>query len=691
VVAAVAAAAAMATGLLPAGVKREAGLSVLLVSIDTLRADALGAYGRQGADTPWIDRLASEGVLFETVRAHSVVTLPSHSNLLSGRLPLEHGVRDNTGFRFPKDVPTLATLLKERGYRTGAFVSAFVLDSRFGLDRGFDVYDDLLGGAEARAEFHVPERRGGLTVAAASSWLAAQGEGPRFLFLHLYEPHFPYEPREPQRTRFAAEPYHGEVSAVDAALAPLFGRILDGPEKERWLVVLTSDHGESLGEHAEMTHGIFAYEASLRVPLILHAPGLLRPRVVTTPAGHVDLLPTVLDALGLPAPDGLSGRSLWPLAFGKRAAPVPAYFEALSSSLNRGWAPLRGVVDGGLKYVDLPLPELYDLEQDPSEASNLVARRPADLDRLRERLARFRERDGVSRVAEEAEALERLRALGYVASAASHMKERYGEADDPKNLVEIDTRIRDVVSRYRSGDLQGAIALCEENIRERPEMPVSYLHLAYLQRGLGNLKQAVAAARRSFELRPLDAEALSLYAVYLTEAGQPAEAVKVTGPYATGREPDLDVLTARGMALARLGRFDTALATFETARAVDPSNASTLVNVGTVHLMAGARDPARRAFEAALAVDPGIARAHNSLGVMAMTEGRSDEAVLRWKRAVELDPRDYQTLYNLGATLRRLSRATEAQQYLEAYLREAPLALEARDMERVRAWLGRRS
>ena len=222
-------------------------------------------------------------------------------------------------------------------------------------------------------------------------------------------------------------------------------------------------------------------------------------------------------------------------------------------------------------------------------------------------------------------------------------------------------------------------------------MPVSYLHLAYLERGLANLPGAVAAARRAFELRPLDAEALSLYAVYLTEAGQAAEAVKVTGPYTASAQPDLDVLTARGMALARLGRFDAALATFETARGVDPSNTSVLVNVGTVHLMAGARDPARRAFEAALAVDPGIARAHNSLGVMAMTDGRADEAVLRWKRAVELDPRDYQTLFNLGATLRRMGRSAEAQPYLEAYLREAPLALEARDMQRVRAWLGRRS
>jgi arylsulfatase A-like enzyme/Flp pilus assembly protein TadD len=672
--------------------KREAGLSVLLVSIDTLRSDALGAYGRANAGTPFIDRLAGAGVRFQNVHAHNVVTLASHSNMLSGRYPFEHGVRDNSGFRFPKDVPTLATLLKQHGYATAAFVSAFVLDARFGLDRGFDVYDDRLGGAEARSEFLVPERHAEKTVAAATAWLARAGSAPRFLFLHIYEPHFPYEPPEPYRSRYASEPYQGEVAAADAALGPLLAPLLAEGARGNLLVVLTGDHGESLGSHGEMTHGIFGYEETLRVPLILYCPRLLKPRVVSEPARHVDLLPTLLDALALQAPPGLSGRSLWPLAFGRSLGPAPVYFEALSSSLNRGWAPLHGVLADGLKYVDLPEPELYDLRADPAEERNLAARRPVDLERLKAVLGGFTARDrGISRVAEEAEALEHLRALGYVAAAASQVKQTYGKQDDPKNLVAIDTRIRDVVSLYRSGDLKAAIALCRQNIAERPEMPVSYLHLAYLERGLGNLETAVAAARRSFELRPLDAEAVSLYAIYLTEAGHAAEAVKVTAPYVGRGEPDLDVLTARGMALARLGRFDDARATFEIARTAHPTNALTLVNVGTVELMAGSRDAAQRSFEAALAIDSSVARAHNSLGVIAMTEGHGEEAVEHWQRAVELDPRDYQTLFNLGDTLRRMGRDAEARRYLEAYLREAPLALERRDIERVRAWLGRAS
>lgn len=667
---------------------REGGLDVLLVSIDTLRADALGSYGRAGADTPVLDRVAREGVRFERARTHNVVTLPAHANMLSGRLPLSHGVRDNSGFRFPADVPTLATLLKQQGYRTAAFVSAFVLDSRFGLDRGFDVYDDRLGGSEVRTEFQVPERPAARTVEAARRWWQQADGGPRFAFVHLYDPHFPYEAPEPFRSRHAAAPYQGEVAATDAALAPLLEPILAAGERSRTLVIVTSDHGESLGEHEEMTHGIFAYEATLRVPLLLHAPRLLRPRVVVDDVGQVDLLPTVLDALGLPLPEGLDGRSLWPLAFGRALPKRPLYFESLSSALNRRWAPLYGVYDAPLKYVDLPLPELYDLVADPRETKNRVATMPQELERMRALLGRLRGGDrGIRRVEEEAAALQRLRALGYVAGGGAEIKERYTDADDPKNLVGIDTRIRHVIERYRAGDFEGALALCRENIRERPEMPISHLHLAYLERARGNLPAAVAAARRSFELQPLEGEAISLYAAYLTEAGDAAEAARVTAPYLETAEPDLDVLTAHGMALARLGRFDAALARFERGQAVDPTNALNHVNRATVYLMRGDGAAARAALEAALAIDPGVARAWNGLGVIAMQTGDPDAAIRAWQRAVELDPRDYQTLFNLGATLRGRGRAVEARPYLEAYLREAPRALEARDLDRVRAWL----
>jgi arylsulfatase A-like enzyme/Flp pilus assembly protein TadD len=671
-------------------VRPEPGLSVLLVSIDTLRADALGSYGRAGAETPWLDGLARGGVRFDRAHAHNVVTLPSHANLLSGRYPLAHGVRDNSGFRFSADQPTLATILKARGYRTGAFVSSFALDSRFGLDAGFDVYDDRLGGAETHTAFLVPERRGPETVEAAVRWRAAQGDVPVFLFVHLYEPHFPYAPPPPLAARFPGQPYQGEVAAVDAALGPLLEPILKAGDRGRTLVVMTADHGEALGDHGEATHGIFAYEATLHVPLILYAPRLLPPTVVSAPVRHVDVLPTVLDLLGLPPPPESDGRSLLPLIGGGSAPDTPSYFEALSASLNQGWAPLRGVIDGGLKYVDLPLPELYDVTADPGETRNLAAERPADLERLRGLLSRLRTTESrVQPGTEDADARERLRALGYAAAGQPlREKERYTEDDDPKRLIDLDARASEVLRLYHAGDLDGALAQSREIIRRRPGMPIAHLHEAFLLRERGDLRGAVEAARRAVALRPGDAESAALLGVYLSQAGRPREAVDLLEPYAKAPHADLDVLTARGMAFSALGRREEALATFARARETDPSNAMVLVNIGTVHLMAGETERARESFESALKIDGGLARAYNSLGVIAAREGRLGEAIESWKQAARLDPTDYQTLFNLGSVLRGQGREAEARPYLESYLRAAPLALEAADIARVRAWLG---
>jgi arylsulfatase A-like enzyme/Flp pilus assembly protein TadD len=669
--------------------RHEGDYSVLLITIDTLRADALGAYGHREAQTPWVDRLAAGGARFQTARAHNVVTLPSHANLLSGLYPLAHGIRDNSGFRFPAGTPTLATMLRAHGYRTGAFVSAFPLDSRFGLDAGFDVYDDRFGGGETQTGFRMAERPGPRTVAAAARWLAAQGDARTFCFVHLYEPHFPYAPPAPFAERFQSRPYDGEVAAADAALEPLLRPLLDAGRNGRTLVVLTADHGEGLGDHGEQTHGLLAYEATLRVPLIFYAPGLFAASVMLHPARHVDVVPTILDFLGFEVPKELPGRSLrTPDTTRESGATRPTYFEALSASFNRGWAPLQGVVLERWKYVDLPIPELYDLAADPAESQNLASSRQDEVERMRALLSTFRAADTkAARAPESAETVARLRALGYVAGGNAPPKEHYTEADDPKRLMAYDELSTQMLSRYWSGDVAGALALGRRILAERPNDPLTSLQLAYLERAQGDLEQAIAAARKAVALRPADPETVALLGVYLNEAGRAQEAVTLLQPLASTPQPDLDVLTAYGMALATLGRKPEALAAFEKARAVDPSNAMVRVNEGTVHLLAGDLARARSEFEAALALDPDVARAHNSLGVIAAREGRMDEAIERWKQAVALDPRDYQTLFNLGSVLQGQGRAAEARPYLEAYVRVAPARQEARDVARVRAWL----
>ncbi len=669
-------------------VQRDGGLNVLLITIDTLRADAVGAYGNRQVETPWLDRLSAGGVRFSRALAHNVVTLPSHANILSGRYPFTHGVRENSGFRFPADVATLATVLKERGYRTGAFVSAFPLDVRFGLERGFDVYDDRYGkGAERRA-FLEPERAGTATVAAAVDWVGRQAT-PWFAWVHLYDPHFPYAPPEPLATRYRGTPYLGDVAAADAALSPLVSPILARGEAGRTVTIVTADHGESLGEHGEQTHGLFAYEATLRVPLILYQPRLFRPRVVDETVGHVDIFPTVLDALGIEVPSGIDGRSLLRAASGERRAAVPLYFEALSTSLNRGWAPLAGVADGPLKYIDLPLPELYDLSNDPAESRNLVAERSGDLARMRAALEKFRRADrGTTRVAENAETRERLRSLGYL-SGTTAQKTRYTEADDPKRLVSLDREGNDVISRFQLGDVRGAITVAEGIVRQRPDMAVTWTHLAFLYSEAGDRRNAVRAVRRALEINPTSPDVVALFGAYLTEAGEAKEVVARLEPYARVAKPDLDVLIAYGVALASTGRADAALSVFEQARALDATNGLPLANIGTLYLMNGDSGRAASAFTASLGMDPSLARAHNGLGVIAAQRGSLEEAATHWKRAHQFDPHDYQVLYNLGDVLIKLNRPAEARPYWEGYLREAPPDYEQLDRARVRAWLQR--
>jgi arylsulfatase A-like enzyme/Tfp pilus assembly protein PilF len=677
---------------------RDPELNVLLITIDTLRADALGAYGNATVSTPSIDRLAREGVRFDHAHAHSVVTLPSHASILSGRYPMVHGVRDNAGFRFPSGMETLATLLKARGYRTGAFVSAFPLDARFGLTRGFDAYDDSYGKAVEKTAFHMPERPGSETVSAAMKWIGGPERDPSptrpllksnkwFAWIHVYEPHFPYRPPEPFASRYKTSPYLGEVSAADAILRPLLEPILDEGESGRTLVVLTADHGESLGEHGEMTHGLFAYEATLRIPLILFQPRLFAPRVVDSQVRHVDIVPTIIDAIGGPPPAS-DGRSVLDVARNAQQGTPAAYFEAMSASLNRGWAPLHGIIQGSLKYIDLPIAELYDLAADPAEAHNLAASRPGDVRTLQNVLASIRidDRAPPGAAGEDAETRARLRSLGYVTGSAVR-KTRFTEADDPKRLIDIDRRIDAIVTLYERGDLRGAIAAARDVVARRPDMPLALTHLAFLYNEVGDHQSAVAAITRALELNPAAKDVAALTGAYLTEAGRAREAVARLAAFADDPNPDVDVLIAYGVALAASGRSSEALTTFERARTLDPTNALPLIDTATVYLSGGDSRRAEAVFNEALRIDPNAARAHNGLAIVAAQRGDYATAVAHWQRALAIDPGDYQTLYNLGDVLVRTGRPEEARPYWERYVRTAPAALEARDIARVRQWL----
>jgi tetratricopeptide (TPR) repeat protein len=670
-----------------AGAAPTAGLNVLLITVDTLRADALGAYGNRRAATPWMDRLAADGVRFENAHAHNVVTLPTHASILTGLHPQEHGVRDNAGFRLPEDLPTLATLLQERGYRTAAFISAFPLDSRFGLDRGFEVYEDSFVAAGRRPAFVELERPGDRTVALARKWIDGIAGDPWFCWVHLYEPHFPYEPPAALRSQFEDDPYLGDVAAADAALQPLLEPVLEGAEGGRTLVILTSDHGEALGEHGEATHGIFAYQSTLRVPLVLHQPQSLAARVIEEPVRHVDLLPTILDLVSVPIPDGLAGISLLPWALGERPEqPLPVYFEALSGQLNRGWAPLHGVRVGALKFIDLPVPELYDLSEDPEEAENLAGARPNRVRELRRVLDDLRATDaGAARTAEDAETLERLESLGYLSSAAEP-KAEYTAADDPKNLIELDRIMRQIGGLYESGELEAALMRARGLNTQRPGMRMALLQLGQLERESGNLEAAVEAFRAACRLHPADNSTLAQLAAALTQAGRPAEAVALTESHSASAAADVDVLLVRALALAGVRDLEAARATLQKASRLDPANPMVSVHEGTLYLLSGERQAARSSFGKALALNGDTVAALTALGIMDIEEGRVDSGVSYWRRAVIVDPQQLQRLLAF-ASYQWNQGNPAARNLMELFLAEAPANLYREEITRLRQLL----
>jgi arylsulfatase A-like enzyme/Tfp pilus assembly protein PilF len=667
---------------------------IVLVTIDTLRADALGFAGNRRVATPNLDRLAAAGRVFTDAHAHNVVTLPSHTNILTGLYPFQHGVRDNSGFALPADVSTLATVLHDAGYAAGAFVGAYPLDSRYGLGRGFEVYDDRTTTGAGEEQLVLAERRGDEVVAAALAWWRAQDADarkspevprrPRFLWVHLYDPHASYEPPEPFASRYAKEPYLGEVAAVDAFLAPLLLPHLEGREPP-CLIVVTGDHGESLGEHGEDTHGLFAYEATLHVPLVLWGRGVAAG-TDARPARHVDVFPTALAAAGVAPPAGgppRPGRSLlqpW-------SDRPDSYFEALSAALNRGWAPLRGLLrptpDGARKFIALPLPEAYDLRRDPGEARNLV-----DADRRAARAA-FDALPAASawppppRNAVGGEEEARMLALGYAASVAP-AKTSFGPDDDPKRLVDLDRKIHQLVEAYDDGDVERAIALARELVAARP-MPLGHTLLANALLAAGRTADALAAMEKA-RAAGLAADSLTRQlGLTLASVGRTAEAVAVLQPLAD--RGDLDAMNNLALAHSEAGRQREAFATLQRVLARDADNAKAHELLGLVELRLGhwaqARDASRRAVQRRA----GLARAWNNLGVASWQLGDVPGALDAWRQAVEHDPDLWDALWNLGLKAAEAKRVDLALPALRRFAAEAPADRYSEERARARALL----
>jgi arylsulfatase A-like enzyme/Flp pilus assembly protein TadD len=666
-------------GLAGAGALR--GVNVLLITIDTLRRDRVGAYGNHDGLTPNIDRLAAGGVRYPHAFSPAPLTLPAHASILTGLLPRRHGIHNNTKFRLDEHVPTLASVLKRAGYRTGAFVGAFVLDGRFGLNQGFDEYDDRLPRGE-RASFHFAERRGAEVVALAQDWISsgsgARSAGPWFAWVHLFDPHAPYE--APVEYRAGRTPYDAEVAYADAMLGPLLARLSAAQALSPTLIVLTADHGESLGDHGEMTHGLFAYDSTLAVPLIVNAPAIA-PATVDAPVSHPDLTPTILDLLGLAAPGPVDGQSL----VRPPAPDRPLYFEALDASLTRGWAPLRGIIQGGWKYIDLPDAELYDLATDPGEQHNRIDRDPhADLLKRTLRLASGPD-TAAPRVAVEPEAAARLRSLGYSTGSAPRT---LNAGDDPKRLVGLNERFNTALTTFDEGQPQLAIAAFLAILRERPDFVAARASASTALVATGRSREAADLLREGLRQQPDSPELLAKLGAALGAAGDAAGSVDAFERARRAGDDGPDVLNQLALAYAESGRGNQARAIFRTLIDRNPGAATAWFNLGLIELQNRRRDDAVAAFRRATAIDPSYGDAWNALGA-ALVDRDTPGAIDAWRRAERLLPRDYDLLFNLGMVLADSRTPSEAIPYLRRFEQEAPRDKYASDIARVASTLAR--
>jgi arylsulfatase A-like enzyme/predicted Zn-dependent protease len=663
-----------------AGRPREAGkLNVVLISIDTLRADRLGCYGFAGVRTPAIDDLARRGVRFERCVAQTPLTLPSHTTLLTGMSPIRHGVRDNGGFFAAPELRTLAEVFKDDGYRTGAVVGAYVLDSKWGLDQGFDSYFDRFD-TDRRQGFSVADvqRRAGEVIDEAVRWLGEKRDGPFFLFLHLYDPHTPYDPPPPFREEYQGKPYLGEIAYADAEVGRLMRFLANEGLEATTAVVLCSDHGESLGEHGEDTHGFFVYEETVRVPLIVAGPavsgrGVVRPETVSLS----DVMPTILDLAGLPRPPEVEGRSLAPLIGGKGGGEAVAYSETFYPRFHYGWNEVKSYRAGNYKLILSPGPELYDLAADPEESRDLAAARPdtvADLEKgLKEfeRLAAQGRKEAEVRPVD-AETREKLASLGYVGAAGAGAAEARGPLPSPRDKIGLYTRMAEAKELNLRGKVDEARRLLRQVIAEDPRIVDAYFVLGSIALREKEHAEAVAMFSKALELKPdYDIVALDL-AIAWIEQGDYARGEKVLSDFVRTFPADSILFLTLGEVNLRQDDHGEAVRCFEDCLARNPRSAQAHNHLARTYILMDDAEKALAHAREAEALDPGLKNLRLNLAQIHEMRGETGEAEEDYLAELAAHPDNAIAAFNLGLLYRGVGENGKAVERLEQALGSEP-------------------
>jgi len=675
---------------------RPARPNILLITIDTLRADHLGSYGYAEARTPVLDALAHRGTRFTRAVASVPLTGPSHSSILTGLYPPVHGVRDNVVFPLSAAHEGLPAILRRQGYRTGGFVSAYPVAGSFGFSEGFDEFSEGFHEAPNPGEA-AAERPANETIDAALQWLGQGGDQPFFTWIHLYDPHTPYKPPAPFDRDFKDRPYDGEIAFTDSQIGRVTEWLRTSGHEADTVVTVVADHGESLGEHGEAAHAILIYEATLHVPFMMAGPGVAGSGVVDTPVSTVDVLPTLLGLVGLKAPPAVNGRDLGPALRGDRLAPEALYAESMFSRLNCRWSSLRALVEGDWKLIQGTEPELYNLAADPSELSNLAVQEPERTLKMQQTLqaaVRSMAPGGDSARAQKVspEQAERLRSLGYTSGSGGAGSLDQPGLPDPRRWVASYERIQAAASSrgpaavravdqlieitaadpgnpyghyalgnlaYRTGRLSLADRAYAKALDLDPDRPGMRLTYGHLLRDLGRLAESERQLRLAVEQTTADdvRTRISL-AETLTAGGKLDEADTILSAV-LARWPDhVEGLAAKGRWLMASGRAREAIPFLVKAAAGrDPEP---WVEVARAYLSVGDAGPARQAAGEALQASPAHPWALAALGHALILEGRRAEGLAALEKALAGSPRRPEAWLSLAAAFEAAGDSRQA-------------------------------
>ena len=628
--------AAALASVLPSSAAQGNPSNVVVITIDTLRADHLGCYGYRAIETPNLDALALSAARFTHAFTPVPITLPAHTALFTGSFPMATGVHDFSGNKVPASVVTLAKVLHDHGYSTAAFLGAAVLDSRFGLNQGFDTYFDHFDLARLdETSLDMVKRTGDQVVDNAIEWLKANPRRPFFLWVHLYDAHYPYTPPEPYATRYHGRPYDGEIAFDDAQVGRLIALLKELGVYDSAILVVTGDHGEGLGEHGEKTHGFFVYNSTLHVPLLVRVPGV-GARQVAKEVSLVDVMPTVLQALQLPIPSSVQGRSLLSDILGK---PSPSasnlYAETYLPLLHFHWSQLRALQSDGLKYIEAPRPELYDTRVDPNETKNLLPGKQALSHEMRDRLLTLERRytpasaGGAKETEPTDPALaDRLRSLGYVAISGGSFSDSSGKTlPDPKDRVQV----YDLFSEAMADGQHKRYTESLEKLHRAEQVEPSSLPIRYLQAldyyRLKDYPQAIDRFKAAIELDPKFAMAT----YYL------------------------------GLAQLQTGDLSGAAASFQRTLELDSTNFTAAYDLGALEVKQKHLQEGMRHFEQAVQINPDYAPAYEALGELDLYLHHNDDAARALEHAVAVDPEFAKAHYNLGRAYQALGRTADAE------------------------------